>query len=276
MLILGGGGTLGSAFGRLCHERGLHHVTLTRRHLDITDRAQVDATLERLRPWGVVNAAGYVRVDEAEADCERCREINTCGAETVAEACSEAQVRLLTFSSDLVFDGEQRSPYLESHPVGPLNVYGASKAEAERRVLARMPSALVVRTSAFFGPWDRANFVTQVLGVMAEGKPVRVSSAVVSPTYVPDLVHASLDLLIDHEAGVWHLANRGAVSWGALARRAAEMAALDPGLVEECPPRAIGQVAPRPAYSALGSERGEILPALDESLERYLAERRSA
>lgn len=70
--------------------------------------------------------------------------------------------------------------------------------------------------------------------------------------------------------GVWTL------SWGALARRAATLTRLDPALVEECEPAVLGHVAPRPAYSALGSERGELLPTLDEALDRYLAERRSA
>ncbi len=276
ILVVGSGGTLGSAFGRLCRERGLRHEVLPRRRLDVTDPAAVAGALATHRPWAVVNAAGYVRVDDAEQERERCREINTCGAEVLAEACATAGIRLLTFSTDLVFDGQSSRPYLESDPVAPLSVYGRTKAEAERAVLGRLPSALVVRTSAFFGPWDRANFVTQALTLLRERHPVRTSPAVVSPTYVPDLVHVALDLLIDGESGVWHLANRGALSWGELARRAATLTRLDPSLVEECDPAVLGHVAPRPAYSALGSERGELLPTLDEALDRYLAERRSA
>ena len=106
------------------------------------------------------------------------------------------------------------APYVESDPVGPLNVYGRTKIEAERRVLALDPAALVVRTSAFFGPSDRANFVTRVLDTLERGETVRAASdAIVSPTYVPDLVNRALDLLIDGAAGVWHLANAGALSW---------------------------------------------------------------
>jgi dTDP-4-dehydrorhamnose reductase len=92
--------------------------------------------------------------------------------------------------------------------VAPLNAYGRSKAEAERRVLDSDPQALVVRTSAFFGPWDEHNFVTQALAALGEGRPFAAAGDMtVSPTYVPDLVNACLDLLIDKECGIWHLTN---------------------------------------------------------------------
>ena len=87
----------------------------------------------------------------------------------------------------------------------------------------------MVRTSAFFGPWDEYNFVTIALRELAAGRTLVASrDAVVSPTYVLDLVHASLDLLIDGERGIWHLANRGALDWAALARRARRQRAARP------------------------------------------------
>jgi dTDP-4-dehydrorhamnose reductase len=101
---------------------------------------------------------------------------------------------------------------------------------------------------------------------------VRTSRNVVSPTYVPDLVHACLDLLIDGERGVWHLANNGMVTWGDLARKTAAMAGLDAGLVEDCDAKDLGLTALRPLYSVLGSERGCLLPSLEHSLERYMSE----
>ena len=95
----------------------------------------------------------------------------------------------------------------------------------------------------------------------------------VSPTYVPDLAHACLDALIDGMAGIWHLANRGEVTWADLARRAASLAGLSPELVKACEMRALALPAARPRYSALGSERGALLPPLDEALERHERER---
>jgi dTDP-4-dehydrorhamnose reductase len=129
---------------------------------------------------------------------------------------------------------------------------------------------LVVRTSSFFGPWDDANFVTITLRKIAAGfRVVAASDLVMTPTYVPDLVHASLDLLIDGEQGLWHVTNGTAITWFDLARRTAELANLDAGIVEGCPVQALGLTARRPPYSALGSERGLLLPSLDDALARY-------
>lgn len=151
--------------------------------------------------------------------------------------------------------------------MAPLNTYGRSKAEAERRVLKMLPEALIVRTSAFFGPWDDYNFVTVALRTLAAGQCFRAADdAVVSPTYVPDLVHACLDLLIDGEPGVWHLSNRGAITWAALAREAAERAQLDPARIEARSTQDLGLAASRPLYSVLGSERGILLQPLEDAL----------
>ena len=117
------------------------------------------AAIERWKPWAIVNASGYVRIDDAESDRERCLRENALGPAVLADACAGAGIRLVTFSSDQVFDGRGDRPWLESDLPAPLNVYGASKADGEREALARCPAAMVVRTSAFFGPWDRHNFV---------------------------------------------------------------------------------------------------------------------
>jgi dTDP-4-dehydrorhamnose reductase len=152
-------------------------------------------------------------------------------------------------------------------------VYGESKAVAEREVASILPSALIIRTSAFFGPWDRYNFVTTTLSTLRAGRTMRAAAdTVVSPTYVPELVDAALDLLIDGERGIWHVANDAAVSWAELARMAARAARLDGALVEDCDTAALGCTAQRPRYSALGCERGPLLPPLELSLRRYLRE----
>jgi dTDP-4-dehydrorhamnose reductase len=145
----------------------------------------------------------------------------------------------------------------------------------EERVLTVLDSALVVRTGAVFGPWDEGNFVTRALRALAAGERVEAASdVVVSPTYVVDLVHAVLDLLIDGASGVWHLANEGAVTWAELARRAAEAAAVTPDrLLDPRPARLLGLVAPRPRFSALGTERGQLLPPLADALVRYVRHR---
>jgi dTDP-4-dehydrorhamnose reductase len=274
LAIIGARGTLGRAFARLCDLRGIQYHLLTRQEMDITDPVSVDAALTQLNPWAVVNAAGYVRVDDAEREPDACLRVNAQGPAILAASCARQGVPLLTFSSDLVFDGACTTPYVESNAVAPLNVYGRSKVEAEVRVLKAHPSALVIRTSAFFGPWDEYNFVTIALRHLAAGQTfVAAEDSVVSPTYVPDLVHTTLDLLIDGECGLWHLANKSAIAWAELARLAASIAGVDASRVEARPTRELGLVAPRPTYSVLGSERGMLLPSLDNAISRYFDER---
>jgi dTDP-4-dehydrorhamnose reductase len=271
ILVTGKTGTLGRAFARMCELRGLPVRLVSRSELDIADPNAVDRMLARLRPWAVVNAAGYVRVDDAEAEPARCVRENVEGPATLARGCRAAGVRLVTFSSDLVFNGEKRARYVEADEPGPLGVYGRTKVEAEQRVLAADPDALVIRTSAFFGPWDAHNFVTQAIRSLAAGMPFRAASdSVVSPTYVPDLVNASLDLLIDGEHGVWHVANDGEVTWAGLAAAAARAAGIPRRTLVPTPTEALGLRATRPAYSALGSEKGGLLAPLPEALGRYV------
>lgn len=263
LLVTGAGGTLGRAFSRICQERGLDHALVGRGQMDIADRESVAAALACHKPWAVINTAGYVRVAQAETEPDACFRENAIGADVLAQVCAGLGIPLVTFSSDLVFDGRLGRAYQESDPVSPGSVYGASKAEAERNVLRAHPQALVVRTSAFFGPWDRFNFVWSVLNGLARGDEVEAGRDIVSPTYVPDLVHIVLDLLIDGESGLWHLANPGEMSWHALAAAIARRAGLDPSLVRE------GPDGPR-LNTALTSERAVLLPPLESALDRFM------
>jgi dTDP-4-dehydrorhamnose reductase len=270
-ILIAGAGTLGKALARLCELRGLAHRLLSRTDLDIANSASVRRALDTHRPWAIVNAAGYVRVDDAEHDCERCRRENTIGAATLADACARLGLRFVTFSSDLVFDGRMTRPYVEEDAVGPLNEYGRSKANAEREALSRHPDALVIRTSAFFSPWDEHNFVFHVIRSLRGGNVFAAPhDVVVTPSYVPDLGNAVLDLLIDGETGIWHVANPDPLTWHDLAVETAARAGFNPKAVEARCAAEFGWTARRPPYSALGSARGVFLPRLSHSLEQCL------
>lgn len=277
VVIIGATGTLGRAFQRICEARGLAAHLLGRGDLDITDPKRIDRTLRRLRPWAVINAAGYVRVDAAERDPDGCWRANVIGPVNLAAACRRRGISLLTFSSDLVFDGRADHDYVETDAPAPLNVYGASKAEAERRVLTLLPTALIVRTSAFFGPWDEHNYLASLFRALDAARPFPApADSTISPTYVPDLVHASLDLLIDGERGLWHLANQGAVTWLAFAQLAAERSGRRLDLIVPVETRRIWHPATRPRYSALSSERAVLLPPLDEAIDRFVFDTRTS
>lgn len=273
LLITGATGTLGQAFARICTKRGLAYQLLRRDQLDIADRDSVLKAIDKYEPWAIVNTAGYVRVDEAEADRERCMRENVAGPVLLAQECERNNLPLVTFSSDLVFDGSKNHHYVESDTCSPLNVYGQSKAEAELRVLEHFSKALVIRTSAFFGPWDQFNFVHAVLDTLSKGRPFFAAADItVSPTYVPDLVNAVLDLLIDGEHGIWNVANSGEVTWAEFARLAAMKGGRDAAGVKSRPAHALNFVAPRPSFTALSSERGSFMPPFEESLERCVRE----
>jgi dTDP-4-dehydrorhamnose reductase len=272
LLIAGATGTLGKALARACEWRGIAYRLTRRAELDLADACSIAAALDTIRPWAVINAAGWVRVDDAEQESAACQEANADGAVRLARACAERGLPVVGFSSDLVFDGRLGRPYLESDPPSPLNVYGRSKAEAEQAILALDAQALMIRTSAFFSPYDPYNFAHHVVRTLAAGRPFEAAAdLVVSPTYVPDLVNATLDLLLDGETGLRHLANDGEVSWAEFARRIALAMTLDPGLVRDRRHGEFGWAAPRPAEVVLATERGRVMPPLDEAIARFAA-----
>ena len=126
---------------------------------------------------------------------------------------------------------------------------------------------------AFFAPHDQHNFAMAVERTLRDGRRFPASDTVVTPTYVPDLVAASLDLAIDGEGGIWHLANGEAVSWVEFGRRIATALGLDPDLVVPASAAELGWCAQRPAAAALGADRGQLLPSLDDAIRRHAAVR---
>ena len=265
ILITGATGTLGQAFSKICSHRGLAHVLASRAELDICDEDSIAAALERHKPWAVINTAGFVRTWEAEEKADECFRSNVTGPELLAKACKLYGLPLVTFSTDLVFDGKLGRSYIEPDPPAPACEYGRTKAEAEARLMQIDADALIVRTSAFFGPWDRHNFLFNTIEQLRRGEEVFASDkTVVSPTFVPDLVHATLDLLLDEEKGIWHLTNQGAVSWHELAAEVADRAKLDRSLLRP----AEDAIA---ADTSLTSKRGILLRPLDRALDDFMS-----
>jgi dTDP-4-dehydrorhamnose reductase len=219
----------------------------------------------------VINAAGWARIAGAEIDPDRCAGANALGPEHLARACRMFDIPLVHISSDLVFDGNKGEPYLEWDEPHPVNAYGRSKAEGERRVLASGARVLVIRTAGCFSPDDANNFGMRLLRDLQDGKtPAAVTDRFMSPTYLPDLVDAVLDLLIDGELGIWHLSNPSRVSWAELARMLAEAAGHDPDRIMEVSAKARWQ-APMPADVTLGSTRGAQLSEVGPAVERFVS-----
>jgi dTDP-4-dehydrorhamnose reductase len=270
VLVTGATGTLGQAMAAACRHRGLSYVLTDRASLDLLDARSIASALERHQPWAVINCSGWVRVDDAEDHEQACMAVNARGASLLAAACEERTIQTANFSTDLVFSGSKRVPYFEHDAVGPRNVYGTSKAHMERAVLALAGDHLIVRTAAFFSPFDHANFAVHLGRSLAAGQPFTAASdQVVTPTYVPDLCDATLDLLIDRERGLWHLSNQEALSWFEFGQRLAQALAFDASLLEGVCAHDMPSRAQWPDYSALGSERGALLPSLQSAIERF-------
>lgn len=274
LLIIGRNGTLGHAFARICEKRSIHAIALSRKDLDISRQDDIRKVIDFYKPWAIINASGYVRVDEAELNSDECFAVNATGPGLLASTCRELGIRFMSFSSDLVFDGNKNAPYHETDQVNPLNVYGASKVNGEKMIHAADPSALIIRTSAFFGPWDRYNFVYTVLSNIEKNEILTAPSDVmVSPTYVPDLAETSLDLFIDEETGIWHLTNEGMLTWSDFGQTVAERGGYEKKMVLSRPLIEMDWKAKRPLYSVLRSEKGVKLPALENALVRYFEHR---
>jgi dTDP-4-dehydrorhamnose reductase len=270
ILILGATGTLGRALASACLHRNLAHRLIGRNELDLADPASFPTALERYQPSAVINAAGWVRVDEAEREAESCMQANAAGPIALARACQDAGIPTVSFSSDLVFGGADRAANGESDEPSPLNVYGASKWRMEREILGLSGDHLIVRTAAFFSPYDEFNFAADLVRTLRQARPfLAAGDCIVTPTYVPDLCNAALDLLLDGEQGLWHLSNEEPLSWAEFGFRVARACGLDDSLVTPVPAVRFGWQAARPRSSALFSEKGSPMPTLDSAIARF-------
>ncbi|MCW2392752.1 dTDP-4-dehydrorhamnose reductase [Sphingobium sp. B1D7B] len=270
LLILGATGTLGQAFAGACSLRDIDHRLVGRDVIDLHDAATIADALDRLRPWAVINCAGWVRVDEAEGSADACLATNFTGCVALAAACAQRDIHYSCFSSDLVFDGHGRRAYVESDAPAPLNVYGESKARAEAGVLAAGGRALVIRTASFFSPYDPHNFAMHLVAALRTERVFHaVGDCITSPTYVPDLVRATLDLVIDDECGIWHLTSDGAFSWAQFAHAVGERMDLPTDLIETVSIDAMNWPARRPRHASMSSERGLIMPSLASAIDRF-------
>lgn len=272
LLITGATGTLGQAFAGACQLRGIDHVLTGRELLNLNDAASIHSVLDELSPWAVINCAGWVRVDEAEEQAEDCFAANATGSIALATACRDRDIHFTGFSSDLVFDGLADRAYVESDAPVPLNIYGRSKALADAALEGAGGRALVIRTAAFFSPYDRQNFAIHCVGALRDGRPfVAANDIIISPTYVPDLVRATLDLIIDDETGLWHLVSAGALSWADFAGALGKSMGLSLASIDARPADAMGWIARRPQYAPLTSERGLIMPDIGSAIARFAA-----
>jgi dTDP-4-dehydrorhamnose reductase len=281
ILITGAAGMLAHDVRRVAERAGHELVLVDLPELDITDAAAVDAFFARERPEAGINCAAWTEVDGAETKQEQAHAVNADGAGNLARAAAAIGVPLLHISTDYVFDGTapldtagRPRPYLESDPVGPRSVYGSTKLDGERQVLAASREHCVVRTAWLYGV-DGPNFVATMLRLANERDAVQVvDDQIGSPTWSGHLAPAILGLLEREVSGLVHLTGAGAVSWNGFAKEIFRQAEVDCD-VEPASSEQMARPAPRPAYSVLESERDDVLPMppWQDGLAGYLAAR---
>ena len=266
LLVAGAAGMLGHDL-LLAGERAGHElVGLDLPELDITDPASVQAAFERVGPDAALNLAAWTDVDGAETHREQAHAVNADGAGNLSRVAAALGVALVHVSTDYVFDGVAPldtagtpRPYVESDPTGPRSVYGSTKLEGEKQVLAASPRHTVARSAWLFGVGGR-NFVATMLGLAQEHEAVQVvTDQVGCPTWTGHLAPALIGLIERDVAGLVHLAGSGRVSWNGFAAETFRQAEVD-CRVEAATSEQMACPAPRPAWSALESERTDVLP----------------
>jgi len=281
ILLTGAAGMLGHDVLRVGERAGHELIAVDLPELDITDADAVGAFFARERPEASINCAAWTDVDGAESKRELARAVNATGAGNLARAAAEIGTPLLHISTDYVFDGTaprdaagRERPYVESDPTGPRSVYGETKLEGEREVLAASKEHTIVRTAWLYG-LDGGNFVDTMLRLAGEREAVQVvTDQVGSPTWSGHLAPAILGLLEREVRGLVHLTGAGAVSWNGFAKEIFHQAEVD-CRVEPASSEQMARPAPRPAYSVLDSERDDVLPMppWQDGLAGYLAAR---
>lgn len=259
--IVGAGGRLGAALTRIYGES--HEVIdFTHAQLDLADAERLRTTLAASSFDVLINAAALTNVDYCEGHRAEAMRLNAEAPRELAEICRRRDARFIHVSTDYVFDGEKRTPYLEEEAAQPISVYGESKRAGEMQVLEANDRALVIRVSWVFGP-DRPSFVDALLKRAREEETVAaVADKFSTPTYTPDVAERLRPLLADESiGGLLHLANRGTCSWQEYAQWALDcchrlgvpMKARTVGAVS------LGEmkhfVARRPVYTVLATEK---------------------
>ncbi|HTW73027.1 MAG TPA: dTDP-4-dehydrorhamnose reductase [Acetobacteraceae bacterium] len=281
ILVTGGSGQVASALDAAAT---LPVRVVGRPDFDFDRPDTIAATFHATEPWLVVNAAAYTGVDAAENDEATAFRANRDGPAALARLCATAGIPLIHISTDYVFDGTKGAPYVETDPVAPQCVYGASKLAGEQAVLEACPRAVVLRTSWVYGPRGK-NFVLTMLNLgRTRDRLTVVSDQKGCPTAAADLAAAILAMAerigasgwSDAYAGVFHAAGSGWTTWHGLAtavfdeagRHGAPVPRVDPIATADWPTPARRPADSRLDCGKLAAVWGIALPGWRTSLRR--------
>ncbi len=264
ILITGGAGQVGLELLRANWPNDVVLHAPTRDELDLTSAASVQALFDKVAFAAVINSAAWTAVDKAETEVAGAFAANTGGPALLADATRERGMPLVQVSTDYVFDGTKAEAYVESDPVAPIGIYGASKLAGEMAVRLGNPRSVVLRTAWVLSA-HRANFLKTMLRLAADRPALRVvDDQHGCPTSATDIAEALktivLRMIVDETAptGVYHFVNAGEASWADLAREVFRLSAETGGpsaQVEGIPSEQYPTPARRPKNSRLSTAK---------------------
>jgi dTDP-4-dehydrorhamnose reductase len=274
LLVTGAGGMLGRDLMLAAGNAGHDVVGFGHRELDVADAAAVAKKVDLERPDIVINSAAWTAVDDAETSEQAAFAVNGTGAGNVAGAAAEVGAAVVYVSTDYVFDGAKGEPYVESDQPAPLSAYGRTKLAGEEATAAANKRHFIVRSAGLFGV-NGSNFVATMLRLaQTQNEVTVVRDQVGSPTYTWHLAYGIVRLIEGIEYGIHHMAAAGRCSWYEFAREIFEQAKVECSVLSITTAE-FGAAAPRPAFSALTSQREHAirLPSWHDGLAGYLAQR---
>jgi len=256
VLVTGAGGMLGSQLVEAAPD-GVTPIPTDIQDADLSSLSAVERLFDvHTGLTGVLHVAGFTAVDEAERNPAAAWAGNVTATEHVADACARRDLPLLLMSTDFVFNGDGKRPYVETEQPDPINEYGRTKYAAEQAVLAIHPGGTrIVRTQWLYGPRGR-HFPGRILKLAAERNELKVvADQIGCPTSTIELAPALWDLLLKGKPGIYHAACGGECSWYDLAVATLEEAGITNVNIQPCDSDEFPLPARRPHYSVLDCSR---------------------
>ena len=249
VLVTGANGMLGQDLCPILEDEGYEVVETDVQTLDITNPDMINEVFEKEKPDVVVHCAAYTNVDKAENELETARLINSKGTENIAKACSKIDAAMVYISTDYVFEGNGKKPYLPTDKAAPLNNYGLTKWEGEEAVRKYCKKYYIARTSWLYGIHGK-NFVETMLSLADKPELKVVDDQIGCPTWTVELANGIVKLLNDAEFGTYHVCGGGKTSWYGFAKEIFEQAGLIVNL-KPCTTGEFPRPAKRPSYSVM-------------------------
>lgn len=257
VLVTGGNGQLGQALQSIAGnypEIDFHFAGSA--EADITDKENLHRLFSQIKPDYCINAAAYTAVDKAESEPEKAHAINVIGAQNLAQICSEFQTKLIHISTDFVFDGAKRSPYVETDATNPQGVYAQTKLDGEKAIIAAMEQYFIIRTAWVYSKFGN-NFMKTMLRVAEQRDSLNVvNDQIGTPTNAVDLADALAQIIQTGKPayGIYHFSNEGSISWYDFAREIFDINHVSVEL-NPIPTSSYPTPAKRPEYSVLDKSK---------------------